>query len=182
MKKFNINHRLQGGYTLTALLVVVGLIGAAIATAVGIYMLVQGGQRGKQLGTDLIVLQSSVRQVNPQPSFPATLTEGVVIHAGRAPRKLISGNTLRAPWGSAIEIDGNVTYGGVTGAAFNIAIYDAPRQVCIDVLDTVATQFQRIVVGTTTVKDESADIVLDAATLTDACDPVSTNLTFTTAG
>ncbi len=181
MKLFNINKRHQRGYTRTHLLVV-GLIGLAVASAVGIFLLVQSGWRGKEMGNNLLVLQASVRYINPQSRFPATLTEAVVIQAGRAPLKMISGNTLRAPWGGAVDIDGNIAYGGVTGGAFNITVYGAPRQICNDMVNTVAKQFQRIVVDSTTVKDESVGIVLDAATLTSACDADANDMIFTTAG
>jgi len=151
-----MKHTFQRGVTLVELLL--GL--AVIAVVLGIVMLLwdhtNADASAYKTRTGFDAILTGVKALYLQPQY-ANITTTAMIASNKIPQSMVSNaNEIVAPWGAQIHISPSAL-GGPAGSAFDITFDAVPAAQCSPLVQHGGPQVMRVVIGTTIVKDMSAD-------------------------
>lgn len=170
----------QSGLTLIELTLGIALVLVVIGIGILVYNGRQQSSHSYSGESGLLALVAGVKQINPNPSYTG-LTTGVIISAKAAPSNMVNGTELVNDWGGAVTVAAT-NYNGGTGNAFAVTYESVPSSECNTLVNAVAPNFQVIIVGKTTVKNEAAGTYPTAATVATACVNGTNSVVFTQAG
>ncbi|MCA8354224.1 type 4 pilus major pilin [Burkholderia cepacia] len=173
MKLFNINKKKAArGFTLIEILLVVGFIALA---GIGIYVVYNKVQTGNAANTEarnLDTLRAGVKNLYGASVNYANITPAVLLNGRVVPDNMrdAAGANIVNSFGGTVGV-AQATYG--TGAAANnafaITYPNVPADVCSKFVTVGGNSFNRVVVGTTPVKDTATGQILDVTAMTTAC-------------
>lgn len=172
MKLFTINKKKAArGFTLIEILLVVGFIALA---GIGIYVVYNKVQTGNAANTEarnLDTLRAGVKNlygasVNYSGIAPSVLLNGRVVPDNM--RDAAGANIINS-FGGTVTVAAATYGGGAANNAFSIGYPNVPADVCSKFVTVGGNAFNRVVVGTTQVKDTASGQILDVAGMTTAC-------------
>lgn len=184
MKLFNINKKKAArGFTLIEILLVVGFIALA---GIGIYVVYNKVQTGNAANTEarnLDTLRAGVKNLYGGTVNYGTLTQTVLLQGRVVPDNMrdATGANIINSFGGTVTVAPATFGGGAANNAFTITYPNVPLDVCSKFVTVGGNGFNKVVVGTTTVKDTSAATgnVLDVAGTAAACNGATGSITIT---
>lgn len=173
MKLFNLKKKVARGFTLIEVLLVVGFIALAGIGVYVVYNKVQTGNAANTEARNIDTLRAGVKNIYGGQVNYNGLTETVLLNARVVPDNMRDGSTgtsIFNTFGGLVTI-APVAFNGGTNNAFSITYAKVPADVCAKLVTTGGNGFNRVVVGTTTVKDTSASTgnTLNVAGTATAC-------------
>lgn len=140
--------RKQGGFTIVELLITLGIIGVAV---IGIVSMSSNGSQTSKVQAEvknLQALNSAIRSGFGQNGNAYTgLTETLVKNSGGFPTQMVSGGTPINTWGGAVKVLPSTLTAGV---GFDIEYSAVPQGACVNLVNQVLTNYQKIKINATT--------------------------------
>lgn len=161
MNKFEKNMKKQQGFTLVELMLSLAAIVALTAIVFYVFPKVMASRNATYESQVLSTATASVKSLYTSGIY-STLSTAVAANGKFFPDSMISGTTIKNQWNGDVKV-GGVAAGAVKVAGtatnssdtrlFGISYADVPSAVCIKLAGAAAPNFERIVIGTTQVKD-----------------------------
>lgn len=182
----NLRTQNKKGFSLIELLLVLGIIAALAITAFMIYPKVSSSNNAQTEASNINTIKASVSSLySSSPDYNGLTTE-VGIKSKIFPDTMVNTagtaalNTFKGPVTLATSAE---SPSGVADSAFTISYEDVPSAECVKIVSAVASNFYKVTVGGTTVKETTAGSAgtasVDVAKLTAACATGDTTLVFT---
>lgn len=159
--------RKQKGQNLIGIAIGVAIIGLAL---VGIMVYAARARHGTQVNSEVNFLTTTLggaqKLYNQDPNGFANVTATALIQNGVIPSANVNGTAIESGFGTPVTVAPDTLY----QANDSIDISEnVPPSACSDLVQDVASNFAKIVVAGTTVKDTTAGTALSAATLGTSC-------------
>lgn len=148
------NRRQQGGFTLAEILFALIIIIAGAVLALTAFNQASSSQAGKATQDQITQVLGAARKVYPGPNYNGA-SAASLINRGVAPSTMVNGLTLVNSYGGSVVVAAASVASG-TDNAIALTWPLVPRAECNVVIAQTHSLFGRIVVGTTTVKDQYA--------------------------
>jgi type II secretory pathway pseudopilin PulG len=183
MRQYNLpKKRRQKGFTLAEILFGLVIIIAGAVIALTAFNQANSSQEGKEAQDQITQILGAVRKVYPGPSYNGVSATSLV-NRGVAPSTMVSGTTLVNTYGGTVTLAAASVASG-TDNAVTITFPQVPRAECNVIIAQTHSLFGRVVVGTTSVKDQFAATpsAFNSATMETACNNERNSIAFTAAG
>ena len=182
----NLRTQNKKGFSLIELLLVLGIIAALAITAFMIYPKVSSSNNAQTEASNINTIKASVSSLySSSPDYNGLTTE-VGIKSKIFPDTMVNTagtaalNTFKGPVTLATSAE---SPSGVADSAFTISYEDVPSAECVKIVSAVASNFYKVTVGGTAVKETTAGSAgtssVDVAKLTAACATGDTKIVFT---
>lgn len=174
--------RRQCGFSLAEILLGLVIIIVAAVVALTVVNLASSSPEAKEARDQITQVLGSVRKVYPGPTYTG-VTATSLVNRGVAPATMVNGANLVNIYGGTVTLAAASVASG-TDNGVTIIYPQVPRAECHAVIAQTHTLFGRVVVGTTTVKDQFAAtaVPFDDDDLEAACKNERNTLSFTTVG
>lgn len=183
MRHYNIpSKKRQKGFTLAEILFALVIIIAAAVIALTAFGQANSSQEGKEAQDQLTQVLGAVRKTYPGPNYNGVSASSLVTR-GVAPTTMVSGSSLVNTYGGTVTVAAASVASG-TDNAVAITFPQIPRAECNVIVNQTHALFGRVVVGTTTVKDQYAatPVAFSGSGTETACNNERNSVVFTTAG
>ena len=183
----NLRTQNKKGFSLIELLLVLGIIAALAITAFMIYPKVSSSNNAQTESSNINTIKASLASLYSSSPDYTGLTTDVGIKSKIFPDTMV--NT--AGTAALNTFKGAVTLGvskdspsGADNSAFTITYAAVPAAECVKIVSAVASNFYKVTVGGTAVKDNKGSgttgaVAVDVAKLTAACAAGNTSIVFT---
>jgi len=168
--KLNFNRKQKRGFTLIELLLVVGFIAVA---GIGIYTVYNNVTLNNAANTEnrnIDTIRAGVKNLFAGAPTTAGLTNTVVNNAAITPKNMIttgSPTVITNSFGGAVTVTPIALI--VANDGFRITYPAVPGAVCTKLVTGTGSQFEHVIVGTTTVKALGTNTSINIAATTTAC-------------
>ncbi|WP_233977430.1 type 4 pilus major pilin [Pectobacterium versatile] len=172
MKINNVNHKIQQGFSLLELLLVLGTIAALIVGAFIVYPKAQAAQRAEIESKKIATIQAGIKSLYAASATYTGLTNSAANKAGLFPANMIkiagAATNIVNTWKGYVTLAPAASGpSGTAGSAFTITYTGVPAAECTKIISAVAGNVYLAQVGTTTVKDVESNLDIEATT--EAC-------------
>ena len=171
------------GFTLIEILLVVGFIALL---SIGIFMTYNKVQTSGAANTEsqnITTLQAGIKNLYAGQTDYSTITPAILLNGWVVPDSMRSPSGAAATnivnsFSSTVAIAPYTYNGGAANNAFDITYPGIPSDICSKLVTLVGNNFVKVVVGGTTVKDNSVgNYVVDPAATTTGCNSASAGVT-----
>lgn len=183
MRQYNLpRKRRQKGFTLAEVLFGLVIIIAGAMVSFTAFYQANSSLEGKEAQDQTTQLLGAVRKVYPGPSYNGVSATDLV-NRGVAPQSMVNGSNLVNTYGGKVTL-APVSVASGTDNAVVITFPHVPRAECNLIIAQTHSLFGRVVVGSTSVKDEFAATpsAFNSARMETACDNERNSIAFTMAG
>ncbi|MEG3128455.1 type 4 pilus major pilin [Pantoea cypripedii] len=172
MKINNVNQKIQQGFSLLELLLVLGTIATLIVGAFIVYPKIHVAQLADTESKNIATIQAGIKSLYSASATYMRLTNSAANKAGLFPSNMIKiagagTNIVNTRKGYVMLAPADTSPSVSMGSAFTITYTGVPAAECSKIISAVAGNFYLAQVGTITVKD--VDSNLDIEAMTEAC-------------
>jgi len=168
--------RKKKGFTLTEVLLVLGLAAIIIITTLMMYPKISANMRASKEAHNITIIGAGVKVLYNSSPYYTGLDTDVAVKGNVFPDSILEG-TSKTPmnvWRGVIELaPGNDGPSGATDSSFSITDPNIPALECIHLVTEVNSNFYQVKINGTTVKSPS--INFDPAIITQACNSPNNN-------
>ncbi len=165
----------QKGLTLLELLLAIGLVAVVIGVAIYIFGGAQSGTNAYKGTQNVLTISAAVKGLYPTPNYNG-VSAAVIASSKKVPDVYVSGANLVNPWGQNITVAA-VNVGTGTNNGFTITDPGIPTNECNSIASAVQSNFQKLTIGATVVKDDTAatPVVYSPGAAATACAAAASN-------
>ena len=145
----------QQGFTLIELVLVLGVIALIAIAAFLVYPSVVAGTQANTESTDVTAITACVKTLYGSTGSYTGLSTTTAIQGHCPPSTMVAGNygstTMNSVWGQLVNVAVNTN-----PVLFDITYSNVPTAACLKFVADIGSNFDKVVIGSTTVKDTIA--------------------------